>query len=242
MISVFLCDDNEILLSHYRSKLSAIAESHGEEICFSCFSSGESLLFYLAENPNEPDIIFLDILMGKLNGIDTANKLRDAGSISEIIFLTSSEEFVYDSFNAAPLYYILKGSPEEDAKLIDVFLKAISIVKAKSTDIFLFESAGQKKKLPLHKISHFEVQRRVVTVHLREETLNFYSSLDAIAESLQDKKFVRCHKSFLINLKYIDTIQKNTIHLTNGTLIPLGSIYARDVKLAFSKTLSTFFS
>lgn len=241
MITVILCDDNEILLTRYQTKLSNLAKAYQEEVRFLIFTSGESLLFQLSEHPNEADIIFLDILMNRLNGIETAKKLRSMGCISEIIFLTSSEEFVFDSFDVSPLHYILKGSPTEDQKLDEIFAVAIALTKEKETDVFLLESSGQKKKIPLHKISYFEIRGRIMTIHFGTESLDFYAGMDAVAESLQKKRFVRCHKSYLVNLKYIDTIQKNGIVLVNGVEIPLGSSYARDVKLAFSKNLSALF-
>ena len=106
MITVFLCDDNEISLTRYHKKLTSIVEKTEEQIKISHFSSGESLIAYLEENPNEADIIFLDLLMGNLNGVEIAKKLRELVCISEIVFLTSSEDFVYDSFEASPLHYI----------------------------------------------------------------------------------------------------------------------------------------
>ncbi|MFA6847922.1 MAG: response regulator [Lachnospiraceae bacterium] len=110
MLNVFLCDDNEVLLTRYKKILTAIAKKHDHDVRFSLFTSGESLIFNLADSPNDADIIFLDILMGKVNGIDTARQLRAAGCTAEIIFLTSSDEFVFESFDTSPLHYILKGS------------------------------------------------------------------------------------------------------------------------------------
>ncbi len=203
MITVFLCDDNQILLARYRTKLSALAKKYNEDVAFSQFCSGENLLFHLEDNPNEADIIFLDILMGELNGIETAKQLRNLGCISEIIFLTSSEDFVFESFDTAPLHYIIKGTAFEDKKIQDVFFKALSAVKEKETEVFLLETGGQKKKIPLHKISFFEIQGRVITVHFGAESISFYSSMDTLTEELEKKKFVRCHKSFLVNLTEI---------------------------------------
>ncbi len=241
MLNVFLCDDNEVLLTRYKKILTAIAKKHDHDVRFSLFTSGESLIFNLADSPNDADIIFLDILMGKVNGIDTARQLRAAGCTAEIIFLTSSDEFVFESFDTSPLHYILKGSTGEDAKIEEVFVRAISLAEEKENDVYLVETAGQKRKIPLTKISFFEIRGRIVTVHFGEETLDFYSSIDTISEELKDKKFVRCHKSFIVNLQYIDTLHKNELILTTGGQIPMGSSYSQNVKLAFSQNLSVLF-
>lgn len=241
MIQIYLCDDNEILLKRYQKKLKHLAEKHEFSVSFSCFLSGEQLLFHLEENPNAMDIIFLDILMGKLNGIEVAKKLRAMGCDAEIIFLTSSEEFVFDSFDTSPLHYILKDIETEDSKLEEVFTKALLLALKKESEVFLCESAGQKKKIPLHRISFFEIRGRVVTVHFDNNTFDFYSEIDTIETTLKSKRFVRCHRSFVVNLRCIDSINKNEIVLTTGEVIPLGPTYARELKLSFSSSLSNLF-
>lgn len=241
MIQVYLCDDNEVLLKRYQNKLSDFAASNDYPVAFSRFLSGEQLLFHLEQNPNQAQIIFLDVLMGGITGIETAKRLRSMGCHSELIFLTSSEEFVFESFDSLPLHYIIKGSAGESEKLEDVFFKAIDLSLRKEAESFLCESAGQKKKIPLHTISYFEINGRIVTVHFEDGTFDFYSTIEAISEELSGKKFIRCHRSYLVNLQYIDIIRKTDILLTTGEQIPLGTTYAKDVKLAFSASLSDIF-
>lgn len=241
MVNIYLCDDNKILLERYKKKLASLAEKYQYQVSISAFQSGEQLLFHLSDNPNEADIIYLDILMGNINGIDTAKKLREIGCLSEIIFLTSSEEFVFESFDASPLYYIVKGSATEANKMEQVFVKAMNLVMEKESEVFLCESGSLKKKIPLCKISFFEIKGRVVTVHFHEGNFDFYAGIDAIESKVNDKKFVRCHRSFVVNLRYIDAIHKNDLLLTTGEVIPLGATYAKGVKLAFSSSLSGVF-
>lgn len=238
MIPIVICDDNPIILERYKNKLSSFAKDYDYPVSFSCFLSGEQLLFHLEEEPNKAAVIILDVLMGGINGIETAKKLRSMGCHSEIIFLTSTEDFVFESFDSSPLHYLLKGAANEDEKLKDVFIKAIQISLRKETEMFFCEHGAHKKKIPLYSISYFEVYGRVVIVHYLEGSFEFYSSIDAVEAELKDKKFIRCHRSFLVNLPYINDIQKTEILLTTGDKIPLGTTYAKKVKLAFSANLS----
>lgn len=242
MTNIYLCDDNDLLLNRYKQKIIDLAATHSIEHCITTFRSGEQLLFHLSENPNDADIIYLDILMGKMNGLEVAKKLREKGFYGEIVFLTSSEEFVFDSFDANPLYYILKDSSREQSKLEESFLRGISLTKKKATEVFICANRNEKKQIPLHLLSYFEIHRRIVTVNYDEnKTFEFYSSMENLLSRLDRQYFIRCHRSYVINLKYIDTIEAKDVILTNKKIIPIGTTYVKDLKLAFSKSLSEIF-
>lgn len=242
MTSIYLCDDNEVLLSRYKQQITELALKHSVEYCITTFTSGEQLLFHLCENPNDADIIYLDIIMGKMNGLDVAKKLRETGFFGEIIFLTSSEEYVFDSFDANPLYYILKESPHEKSKLEESFLRGVSLTSKKATEFFICANRMEKKQIPLHLISYFEIHSRVVTVHYDgQKVFEFYSSMDSLLSQLNQHSFIRCHRSYVIGLKYIDTLDAKDVLLTTGKKIPIGTTYMKDLKLAFSKSLCEIF-
>ncbi|MFT3985961.1 MAG: response regulator, partial [Lachnospiraceae bacterium] len=98
LLTVYLCDDSRETIEKYSDLITRTAQKNQIDIALSVFENGESLIFHLSDTPDLPDIIYLDILMGKLNGIDTAKRLREFGCKAEIIFLTTSEDYVFDSF------------------------------------------------------------------------------------------------------------------------------------------------
>lgn len=241
MMNIFLCDDNEFLLSKYADKIREFGLKHQISICFQTFSSGEALILHQrSEDAMKPNILFLDILMGGINGIDTVKKLRELGCDAEVIFLTSSEEYVFRSFDVEPLYYFIKGVHDAD-KLEDIFLKAVEFIRHKDDDILIVEDEGITKKIPLKDIFHFEVSDQTITVHTEEGVFFLYANLDALEEQLFDKNFVRCHDSYIINVKTIDEIYKSSVVLINGVEIPVGKFYNKAVKLSFSNCLSNTF-
>ena len=240
MIHIYLCDDNEILLRKYQEMLTSIAKKHSIEIAIRTFTSGEQMLFHVEAEPNESDIIYLDIIMKELTGIETAKKLKKLDCQAEIIFLTSSEEFVFDSFDVSPLHYLIKDAVGSN-KFEEVFLRAVKISSEKINTMFFCETRYAKKQIPVNKISYFEVNGRLMNVHYEKNSFEFYSTIDKIELSMSKHSFVRCHRSFLINLNFVDEIGKNEITLINGDIIPLGATYLKDVKLAFSTYLSNSF-
>lgn len=240
MVKVYLCDDNAVLLEKYQETLSKVAAHNGIEIACQLFSSGEQLLFHMEDDANAADIIYLDIVMPGPSGIEVAKRLRGSGCQSEIIFLTSSTEFVFDSFDVDPLHYILKGSAE-DAKFEEVFLRAVELAARKIKEIFVCKSGGVRKQIPLRSIAYFDAQNRTVVVHFDKKTFSFYSTMERLEKELDDSYFCRCHRSYIINLHFIDEMEKNELVLITGERIPIGAAYTKPLKLALSACLSGVF-
>ncbi len=209
------------------------------EVTISSFSTGEQLLFHLSDNPNQADIIYLDILMGSLNGMDTAKKLREIKCKSEIVFLTTSEDYVYDAFDISPVHYLLKTATSPE-KFEEVFLRAVELVRKKETDMFICEVANTQKVIPIKDISFFEIWKRVITVHYNgKETVEFYSTMEELEKQLMDKGFVRIHRSFIVNLHYISKFQQNSLYLKTGENIPIGVTYMKRVRQSFAEYISS---
>lgn len=237
MIELILCDDMPELVDELEGKLTKIAAGLEVDVHIHKFYSGEQLLFSLEERPAFADIIFLDVLMGKTNGIETAKKLRDFGCQAPIIFLTSSEEYVFDSFDVDALNYLLKDHID-DQKLKENFMKAMARAAAKETEYFTCEMNRVTKQIPLTDILYFEVRNRLVTVHFSEDqTFDFYSKMEQLEQKLGSSGFIRTHRSFLVHLKYVDTFTSNTVDLLNGESIPMGPSYSKAVREAFSRYL-----
>lgn len=239
MITVYLCEDNKILLQKYKNKIYSLAQRHNTLVTIKTFISGEQLLFYMERKLDEPDIVYMDVLMGKLNGIETAKKLRASGCQAELIFLSSSEKYVFDSFDASPLHYIVKDNTE-NIKFEKILLCALTIVKHKNKEFFVCRNGGVSKRIPVHAISHFEVHNRITTVFYNGTSFNFYSTIEKLEQEFADKAFVRCHRSILVSLNHIDEMSKNRLITVGGINIPIGAHYLRNLKLSFSSILTNF--
>jgi two-component system response regulator LytT len=236
MIRVIICDDNKSILDLYSSILNDTARAAGIETKIVCMESGEQLLFNLSDEPNSADIIYLDILMARMNGIETARKLREIGCMAEIIFLTSSSEYVFQGFDSNPFYYIVKDEMPTK-KFKDIFLRAIASARLRADRFITISFGGNTMKLALDKIRYFEVQNRLVTVHTLDNDVSFYSTLEDVEKMLDGKGFVRIHRSYLVNCYYIQRITRTQVYLTKGTELPVSTKYAASVQKKFSDYL-----
>ncbi len=234
MLTLFLCDDCPRMIAKYSAWINQCADKHRVPITLSTFDSGEALMFLLSDAPNQADIIYLDILMGEMNGMETAKQLRRLGCRSEIIFLTTSEDYVFDAFDISPVQYLIKDATSEE-RFEEIFLRAVSLCKNRRTEMFVCETAGVRKIIPMKDISYFEIWKRLVQVHYQEDkSFEYYGTLEQLEQQLMNKDFIRVHRSFIVNMRYIRNFQRPNLILKTGEAIPIGVTYAKRVELAFS--------
>ena len=238
MLHIVLCDDDPAIISRYKELLAQLAEKHRMEYKLSCFGNAEQLLFALDDIQFGVDILYLDVQMDRLNGIEAAKKLRSSGCRAQIIFLTNAREYVFESFDVSPLQYLLKGDTSIE-KFEEVFLRAASLSRQESAELFDCERGAERMAIPIREITYFEVTKRIVTVHYDGGTFDFYSSMSELEGRLLPRGFVRTHRAFLVNLARIRRLGQEDILLTSGETVPLGRTHIKNVKDVLSRFLST---
>ncbi|MCI8354408.1 MAG: response regulator transcription factor [Lachnospiraceae bacterium] len=188
-----------------------------EEIKMPCiirqFQSGGELLQTLESF----DVVFLDIIMRELDGIKTAQIFRERASDKILIFVSSSREYVFEAYDVEAFQYLLK--PVDDRKLKSVLQKAVLKTESRLQEFIIVSRERQKKKLFLDDIYYFEIKGRMVDAHGPEGIFTYYEQMGKLENKLQDKGFFRCHKSYLVNLKYVDRYNRQEVILENGEKI-----------------------
>lgn len=239
MISIALCDDEVKYLDYYENKITKIANKLNLPFEIIRFKSGESLLFYLEDNPNKFNIIYLDIITDGINGIETAKKIREFNSLTKIIFLTSTKSFVFNAFEVNATDYLIKD--EHDDKFDILFKKTVNDSQLNlSNDVISFKSNQTDYLIEINQITYIESYKRLVVVHLyNEENHEFYYKLSDLKERLETNNFVLVHRSYLVNMQYIKKISKTELTLKNNILIPISRTYYNDLKEKFINYLKT---
>ena len=213
MLSIAVCDDEIIECCNMARKIKDILEEMGRPCIVRQFQSGGELLQALESF----DIVFLDIIMQDLDGMKTAQIFREKASDKIIIFVSSSREYVFEAYDVEAFQYLLK--PVDDRKLKRVLQKAVLKTERCSREFIIVSSERQKKKLFLDDIYYFEIKGRVVDVHGPEGIFTYYEQIGELENKLCDKGFFRCHKSYLVNLKYVDVYNRREVTLENGERI-----------------------
>lgn len=220
MLILGICDDVPKEILEIKKFIMLYNLNKESEINILTFESGEALETYCIAGEPAIDIIFLDIYMNKKNGIETAELLRNHNWDSKIIFTTSSKEHALESFKVFPFYYLTKPfSSETFNSILEKAIKTINTERQKSFTI----KTGSVVQTYLYKdIVYFESVERTINLYLSQgEKISFYSKLDDIEKQLKDKRFLRCHKSFCVNMDFISSVENYSFKLTNKVILPI---------------------
>ncbi len=213
MLSIAVCDDEIIECCNMEKRIKKMIEEMKIPCIIRQFRSGRELLQALESF----DIVFLDIMMPEMDGMKTAQLFRKKASDKILIFVSSSREYVFEAYDVEAFQYLLK--PVEDRKLKSVLQKAVLKTERRSQEFIIVSSQRQKKKLFLDDIYYFEIKGRIVDAHGPEGIFTYYEQMGELENKLQDKGFFRCHKSYLVNLKYVDGYNRQEAILENGERI-----------------------
>lgn len=179
------------------------------------FNSGEELL----QAEENFDIVFLDIMMDGLDGMKTAKRIRKKASCRLLVFISASREYVFDAYDVEAFWYLVK--PVETWKLKQVLKKAVLKTETASPDFILVNKGRQKQKIFLRDILYFEIMGRLIDIHKTGGISDYYGKISILEEELREKGFFRCHKSYLVHLKYVKGYNRQEAVLDNGEKIPI---------------------
>jgi len=221
MINIAICDDTIEELEIISSYVSKNIKDLDISFKISSFSEGQDLLEHINLYKKNFDVIFLDIYMKFSNGIDIARRIRDFDKECKIIFITSSKDHAIDSYDVSALHYILKPINEE--KLSNAIKIAIESLHKENKQVVIMNKKGNYR-ISYKDILYVESKARVVNIYLKSsEVISFYSKLEDFFQSLKDERFLRCHKSFFVNMDYILKIENNCAFMCNNVIIPITS-------------------
>lgn len=215
MLSIAVCDDEIIECAGMAEKIRGTLEEMKVPCFLRQFNSGEELL----QSEEDFDIVFLDIMMDGLDGMKTAKRIRKKASCRLLVFISASREYVFDAYDVEAFWYLVK--PVERAKLKQVLKKAVLKTEAASPDFILVNKGRQKQKIFLRDILYFEIMGRLIDIHKIGGISDYYGKISILEEELREKGFFRCHKSYLVHLKYVKGYNRQEAVLDNGEKIPV---------------------
>lgn len=177
----------------------------------------------------EPDILFLDVEMPGINGVEFAQSLS---TNSKIIFISSKKDYAVDAYGLDAVDYILK--PVTLPRLTKAILKLQKENKPKDEEHFFIKTDEGYTKVKISDILYFEALGDYVQIYTPERKFIMNGTLKTALSKLPMNSFGRVHRSFIINYNMIDKIEDGTV-IINGKLIPVG----RSHKKEFSSRINT---
>ena len=232
MINVAFCDDELSVLNELRLLLDQYRLARNHDIEYTTFQSPLELLAEI-ERGTRYDILFLDVIMPGELGIDVAAEIRNYDTNVKIIFLTSSSEYAVSSYSVGAYFYQLKPIwADSFFRLMD---SAISTCEKEQSESLILRCKSGITRIELRQLEYCEVIHRTLFIHMSTGTvLEASGSLDELSKHLEVYDcFLRPHRSYLINLRYVQSISSHTITMSCLTEIPIPRGKYHEIKDAY---------
>ena len=220
MIKIVFCDDDLSALSEVDTLLNKYRAECKLEIVYIAFHSPLELLAEI-EKGLRMDILFLDVIMPGEDGISVAKEIRQYDNSVKIIFLTSSSDFAVESYTVGAYFYQMKPICTE--AFFELMDSVIADCEKKQNCSLVLRCKCGVTRINLEKLVYCEVIGRTLFFHLENgKVIESIGSLDELCGKLEQyENFLRPHRSFLINMEYIQSISGRTITMENLVEIPI---------------------
>lgn len=204
MLRIGICDDIYDARLVLRAALERVLEKRRVQGQFREFSSGEGLLRWLESHAGELDLVFLDMEMGELDGMETARRLRAADAGLQLVFVTGYAEHVFDGYSVGALGYLLK--PPKAEQLEEVLDRAQAALVRDLDRAYICRSGDTHYRIPIANILYFVSDRRQVACVTAGREYTFYGKLDTVAAEV-GADFVRIHQRYLVRTGAVDRME-----------------------------------
>ena len=215
-MKIAVCDDAESDRKKIAEYLKRYSEDNLLDFQIEEFSCGEELLAAFFSCPYK--IIFLDIYMGRLSGIDVAYKIRQMDNNCAIILITTSVDHRADGFEIGAVHYLVKPVIYDGVKKA---LDRCTGIYVKDEKFISIISERKTVKIRMKDVLFAEVFGKEVHIHTLMQTYKTYTSLSDITRHLDENTFLNCHRCYIVNMSHIVGVLEHDFLLANGEQVPI---------------------
>ncbi len=227
-----ICDDLSADMARLEGYILHYMNTHSIDCTISVFESGEALLEKV--QTESYDIVFLDIYMEGKNGVETARILRGADLDCMIIFTTTSPDYALDGFEVGAVHYLIKPLNYES---VESALDRCSQLFAKSGQYIEVKTGRSMTRILLKDLIFAEVYSNTLLIHTTSEEVKTYGSLDELMKLLPGENFLRCHRSYAVNMNFVASQDGLDFVLMDDKRIPIPKKDAQRMRQTYSDYL-----
>jgi len=228
MFEVFVCDDDTTITEFLKF---FILKHFGEDYKVVTMNRCQELIGMVEMNEHVPDILIMDINLKDGNGIETVKHLQGLYPKMKVIYLTGIVHYATAIFETNPAYFLVK--PVNENHLCDAIAKVSREIEFDKSDSIVVKTNGSEIILYRREIMYVESQGRKLLLYMADgRKSEIYEKMDSIEKQL-GATFVRSHKSFLINMKYITERTNKEFFLSDGKVLPISKPNLKEAKIKF---------
>lgn len=232
MLRIGICDDQNEAREFLRFELEKLLIEGEEEIVYE-FSTGAGAVHWLQQHPGEIDLLFLDVEMEGMNGMQAAEQIRSFNQEMLLVFVTGYSDYVFDGYRVNAMDYMLK--PVQRERLSELLGRIRKKIAARTDQEYVFKNTEGTYRFPLSEISYFYSDKRKVSLVSHDKEYSFYGKLDEVAEKLEGC-FVRIHQRYLVNPDKVDYIGADCVVMAEQKL-PVSRAMKETAMASFAKSM-----
>lgn len=217
MVKIAVVDDNKKDANVILEYIDSVKAAGLHDICVENYDDS---LQFVEKFDGSYDIVFLDIEMPFLDGMNLARKLREMGSECIIVFITNMPQYALQGYEVDAIAYLIK--PVKYFNFCQILKKAVQKANQRKTEdaSIVVNTRQECKVLQASAIQYIEVENHNLVIHMKDGTQSVMrTSLKTIEEQLEHLHFARCNNCYLVNLRYVASIVGNTVRVGGDELL-----------------------
>ena len=226
MLLIAIAEDDPQDAAALRACVRHFFEEAGEACDIREFSDG----IQLVRSPETYDVVFLDIRMGELDGVETARFLRRISQSTVLIFVTNMAQFAIHGYEVDAMDFILK--PIDQPAIDRVLTKAMKRIQGRTGVQLILKTPAGTTRISSNSVYYVEVYNHELVYHTDGGDVRVRGQLSEVHERLENQHFMLCNRSYLVNLRYISSLSENHL-IVAGASIPISKSRRKEIEQRF---------
>ncbi|MDE5590756.1 MAG: LytTR family DNA-binding domain-containing protein [Acetatifactor sp.] len=215
---IAICEDNREHLEILEEMVNRWAKTNNEQVVIGRYQSAEQFLFCMKDEPHY-DLAFLDIQMAKINGLQLARMIREEDRLIFLVFTTALKQYAPKGYEVSAFRYLLKPLQEEE--VFQALTNAGSMIEDRKREAVIITQGDDSRRIFKDDIYYIEVENHHIILHLKEETIRFKAKLKEFETQFREPWFCKCHRSYIVNLKYTGKISREGVEMEGKEVLPI---------------------
>lgn len=215
---IAICEDNREHAEILEDMAKHWAKKVGERIVIGCYQSAEQFLFCVKDEPHY-DLAFLDIQMSKIDGLQLARMIRKEDKLIFLVFTTALKKYAPKGYEVSAFRYLIK--PLQESEVFQVLTEASRMIGERKRETIIVTRGDESRRVFKDEIFYIEVDNHHIILHLKEETIRFKAKLKEFEIQFREPQFCKCHRSYIVNLKYTGKISREGVEIDGKGTLPI---------------------
>jgi len=226
---IAICDDDNIAIQQVNSFITSVFIKMNISYKIDDFLDGELLIKQLSSGVCY-DLIFLDIEMPKVSGVQVGTAIRNVlqDELTQIVYISAKSEYALELFDSNPLNFLVKPITYDGIeKVVEKFVK----ITGNWSDVFTYKYGHDTYKMKLKDIIYLESSGKKVIIHAKSKNDEYYGSIeDAYESQLKRYGFLFIHRAYVVNYDHVTAFEYEQLTLSDKTTLPIGQARRKEIR------------